>query len=735
MIVIPEQVRSQLLRNGYVPVPCIGKKPLFNEWQKLKPTVHEVERWSRTAPAASNTGILTRTTPTLDIDIFDPEAAAAIEELARERFEEHGYVLTRFGLAPKRCIPFRTDAPFAKITVDFAPSNFAPSDAEGKRKGERLEFLCDGQQFIAHGTHPDTGKAYAWRGDGPAEIRHDDLPYIHPHEAQKLVDDATQVLIEQFGYRLAKAKPSNGADDEASTSAKAAQGFAGEISAYAAAALEAEVDRVAKTLPNTRNDTLNAAAFNLGQLIYSGDLPRDEVERLLFDAAVECKYVADHDERSARATIRSGIESGMRKPRETSEANDNAREERAEPGSAEHAEQASSSGAKQEESKGPMLLDALDVGDDDQPIEPREWLLGNTFCREFVSGLISPGAGAKTSLRLVQALELTSGRSLIGGHVFVRSNVLFVCLEDGIKEARRRVRAGMIQHEVAREEVKGRLFLTTPMRMKIAQYGPKNSVVEGDLERAIRAFIDEKKIDLVIIDPVKKAHTVEENSNDDMDVVITILATLATEKNIAVDILSHERKAGQTVAGDVNRARGAGAMKDGGRLMYTNTWMTEDEAATFGVEEEARRLLFRVDSAKVNLLPPTAATQWFKLVSVNLDNGNETYPSGDEVQTVERWTPPKTFESFSTVDLNKAIDRLRAGMDGGRRYSTAPSAKARAAWRVLQEVCPDQTEARCREVIKTWVKNGVLTLGAYYDEKERKEVEGIVGAKNVGVEI
>jgi hypothetical protein len=111
--------------------------------------------------------------------------------------------------------------------------------------------------------------------------------------------------------------------------------------------------------------------------------------------------------------------------------------------------------------------------------------------------------------------------------------------------------------------------------------------------------------------------------------------------------------------------------------------------------------LFRVDSAKVNLLPPSAATQWFKLVSVNLGNGTEIYPSGDEVQTVERWTPPKTFEGFSTADLNKAIDRLRAGMDDGRRYSTAASARTRAAWRVLQEICPAQTEARCREVIKT----------------------------------
>ena len=172
----------------------------------------------------------------------------------------------------------------------------------------------------------------------------------------------------------------------------------------------------------------------------------------------------------------------------------------------------------------PPALDVLDVGDDDQPIPPRQWLLGNAFCREFVSGLIAPGAGAKTSLRIAQALSLASGRSLTGEHVFVRCNVLFVCLEDGMKELRRRVRAAMIHHKVRREDVKGRLFLTTPTRMKMARTRAKGAVVPGDLDAAIRTFVDEKKIDLVILDPIKKAHAVEENDNDDMDAVVTILA-------------------------------------------------------------------------------------------------------------------------------------------------------------------------------------------------------------------
>jgi RecA-family ATPase len=135
-----------------------------------------------------------------------------------------------------------------------------------------------------------------------------------------------------------------------------------------------------------------------------------------------------------------------------------------------------------------------------------------------LSGLIAPGAGCKTSVRVVQVLSVASGKPLTGEHVFVRANVLIVCLEDGMTELRRRVRAAMKHHCVAREEVKGRLFLSTPTGMKMALRGPKAStVVPGDLDRAIRSFIDGRKIDLVIIDPIKKAHSVEENDNNDMD--------------------------------------------------------------------------------------------------------------------------------------------------------------------------------------------------------------------------
>src|SRR5262249_51243731 len=88
-----------------------------------------------------------------------------------------------------------------------------------------------------------------------------------------------------------------------------------KASAYAKAALERECKTVAAALPSTRNNTLNTAAFNLGQLIGGGALDEQEVRDRLFEAAEPCQLVADAGAPQAWATIDSGITAGKKQPR------------------------------------------------------------------------------------------------------------------------------------------------------------------------------------------------------------------------------------------------------------------------------------------------------------------------------------------------------------------------------------------------------------------------------------
>lgn len=195
--------RKRLRDVGFAPIPVVGKKPVPEEWQKkTTATDTEIDTWS----GYKNTGLITRLMPALDVDIYNPEAAQAVEELVRERFRARGKVLVRIGEEPKRAIPFRTDCPFKKITEVLIPPENDPTAVYLKRDDsfrpmdQQIELLCDGQQLVAFGIHPDTRKPYRWIGGEPGEVRRDELPELTEAEARQLVQDVAQLLCDKFGY-------------------------------------------------------------------------------------------------------------------------------------------------------------------------------------------------------------------------------------------------------------------------------------------------------------------------------------------------------------------------------------------------------------------------------------------------------------------------------------------------------------------------------------------------------
>lgn len=82
-------------------------------------------------------------------------------------------------------------------------------------------------------------------------------------------------------------------------------------SRYALAAFIDELEKLARTNELARNDQLNKSAFALGQLVGAGMLDRNDVEARLLDVA----HTIGLGECETHATIKSGIEAGMREPR------------------------------------------------------------------------------------------------------------------------------------------------------------------------------------------------------------------------------------------------------------------------------------------------------------------------------------------------------------------------------------------------------------------------------------
>jgi bifunctional DNA primase/polymerase-like protein len=205
-------LRLALIAAGYIPIPLFGKAPpnknnnsrkSFFDWEQTNNVTPEMlAMWAKMWPDAGNTGILTKTTPALDLDILNEEAARALEDRVRKHYDEVGHILVRIGLPPKRAILFRTEEPFNKFVINLIAPN-----AGADTKPEKIEFLAAGAQVAAFGTHPDTHKPYRWHGGEPGEIARDKLPYIREAEARTLVAELVQILVEQFGYVRAKERP------------------------------------------------------------------------------------------------------------------------------------------------------------------------------------------------------------------------------------------------------------------------------------------------------------------------------------------------------------------------------------------------------------------------------------------------------------------------------------------------------------------------------------------------
>jgi hypothetical protein len=74
-----------------------------------------------------------------------------------------------------------------------------------------------------------------------------------------------------------------------------------------------------------------------------------------------------------------------------------------------------------------------------------------------------------------------------------------------------------------------------------------------------------------------------------MDFVCDLLASFAVEFGIAVDSPHHVHK-GTVTPGDADSGRGSSGIRDAGRLIYTLTLMSENEARMFGISPEDRCL-------------------------------------------------------------------------------------------------------------------------------------------------
>jgi AAA domain len=359
------------------------------------------------------------------------------------------------------------------------------------------------------------------------------------------------------------------------------------------------------------------------------------------------------------------------------------------------------------------------VWKDPSKLPRRDRLYGNLLIRKFVTATVAPGGIGKSTLGTGESLAQVSCKNLLGTLPARRLRVWLWNLEDPQEETERKIQAAAMHYRLTPDDIGDRLFVDSgrDQPLVIATTTKNGAAIARPVVDSLVAEIIERKIDIIKIDPFVSCHEVGENDNTAMDMIVKEWGKVAERGNCAVELYDHTRKMGGTETEvTVESSRGGKAKTDACRVVRVLNRMTKEEAERAGVDNY--RLYFRTYNDKSNLAPPSDASDWFKLESVNLGNGL-TPGTGDSVGVVVRWAWPDAFDGVTTQDLFAVQKAIAAG-----RWRQSASAKDWAGIEVGRVLGLDMAEGaaktRVKSLLKTWIENKALKV-VLKDDDSRHE--------------
>ncbi len=335
-------------------------------------------------------------------------------------------------------------------------------------------------------------------------------------------------------------------------------------------------------------------------------------------------------------------------------------------------------------------------------IPARRWLYGKHLLRKFLSLDIAAGGVGKSSVKIVDALAMTTGRNLYGKALPEGPlSVWIYNLEDPAEETERRLHAAAKYFHIRPEEIGNRLYVDSgrDQRCVIAEETDGGARIIRPVTEALIEEIKARSIDVLILDPFVSSHEVSENDNRAIDLVAKEWGRIADVCDCSINLVHHVRKQNGQEA-NADSARGAKSLTDAARSVVVYNRMTKEEGEQAGIKPELVGFYFRAQNDKANLSPPDAA-EWYRMNNVDLDNG-------DEVGVAASWSWPDAFDGIS---LHKTKEVQRAVAEGDWREDV----RSRDKWvgNIIAEVLamdPEDDRKRITRIVKEWVKNGVLRV-------------------------
>jgi hypothetical protein len=368
--------------------------------------------------------------------------------------------------------------------------------------------------------------------------------------------------------------------------------------------------------------------------------------------------------------------------------------------------------------------------EDPTKLPVRDWIYGKHLIRRHVSATIASGAVGKTSLKIVEALALATGRPLLGQDVPKRSRVWLFNLEDDMIELRRRVSAAMLHYNIKPADIGDRLHIDGEKSLVITKTTRQGTIINTPVVDAVVEAIEALEIDVLFVDPFISSHDAPESDSGAMDLVMKSgWVRVAREANCAVELCHHTTKADASSGmATAMSGRGSGAVVFACRSVQVLNPMSYEEAKAAALESPVG--YFSAKDDKQNLTLKTGSRDWYKMESVSLGNGgtgNLACLRSDSIGVVTRWqwpTQASFVEEVTGRQLQAIKDRLTAGA-----YRKDAQAKAWAGYVVgdvlglgsSKEAMDGHDRQRISRMLDAWIKDGQLRVHEQMVNRVAKE--------------
>ena len=357
---------------------------------------------------------------------------------------------------------------------------------------------------------------------------------------------------------------------------------------------------------------------------------------------------------------------------------------------------------------------------DEADIPARKWLYGKHLLRKFLSLDVAAGGVGKSSLKIGEALAMASGRALYGKEMpEAPLTVWLYNLEDPADETERRIHATAKRFGLTPRDFGDRLYADSgrDQPLILATEGPDGCRIARPVVDALIAELQARKVDVLVVDPFVSSHQVSENNNMAVDMVAKEWSRIADVCNCSINLVHHIRKTNGTEA-TADSARGAVSLIGAARSVHVYNRMTEEEADKAGIDPAEAKFIFRTSNDKANLSPPDAA-DWYRMNNVDLDNG-------DKVGVACPWKWPNAFEGVTEDKLRQ----IQAAVGNGewREDIRSNDWVGHAIGSIVGKDPNDRAHKRqIAEMVRQWIKNGVLDIENRLDAKRMRRAFVVTG--------